>query len=128
MMRERRLKKEPGISYVEFRGKVNVFMAGDRSHSQTGEIYRKLEELQALIGPGVGPKGEAHSERLAVAFGLLNTDSGSEIVVMKNLRACRDCHSFIKLVSKIVDRSFVVRDATRFHHFRDGVCSCKDYW
>ena len=80
----------------------------------------RSEEL--LIGTGV------HSEKLAIAFALLNTKSGTEITVMKNLRVCVDCHLFIKLVSKIVNRQFIVRDATRFHHFRDGICSCKDYW
>ncbi|CAI0391795.1 unnamed protein product [Linum tenue] len=69
------------------------------------------------------------SEKLAVAFGLLNTKEGAEIVVMKNLRICGDCHLFMKLVSKILPRrEFIVRDPTRFHHFRNGVCSCKDYW
>lgn len=143
MMRERQFRKEPGYSYVEFRGKVHMFLAGDRTHPQTADIYGMLDELEnsvkelcrsngedhkrqkseePLIGEGV------HSEKLAIAFGLLNTSPGTEIVVIKNLRACRDCHSFIKLVSKIVDRKFVVRDATRFHHFKNGVCSCGDYW
>jgi hypothetical protein len=22
----------------------------------------------------------------------------------------------------------IVRDRIRFHHFKDGSCSCKDYW
>ncbi len=81
---------------------------------------RRNEEL--LSGMGV------HSEKLAIAFGLLNTRLGTEIVVIKNLRICENCHLFIKLVSKVVDRQFVVRDATRFHHFRNGTCSCKDFW
>lgn len=143
MMRERQLKKEPGCSYVEFSGKVHVFLAGDRTHPQTADIYGMLNELEnsvkELVGSNVEDRkrwkneeqllGEGvHSERLAIAFGLLNTSPGTEITVIKNLRACEDCHLFIKLVSGIVDRKFVVRDATRFHHFKDGVCSCKDYW
>ncbi|KAJ6406694.1 hypothetical protein OIU84_010244 [Salix udensis] len=69
-----------------------------------------------------------HSEKLAVAFALLNTRKETEIIIIKNLRICGDCHLFIKMVSKIVDRQFVVRDATRFHHFKNGFCSCKEYW
>lgn len=142
MMRNRQLRKEPGCSYVELKGKVHVFLAGDRTHSHTAKIYKMLDKLENLVkeldeykqnknkrrkeeqlaGDGV------HSERLAIAFGLLNTRPGTEIVVIKNLRACGDCHLFIKLVSKIVDRHFIVRDASRFHHFKNGVCSCKDYW
>ena len=65
---------------------------------------------------------------MAVAFGLLNTEAGSEIVVIKNLRVCGDCHSFLKVVSANTNRAFLVRDASRFHRFDGGVCSCKDYW
>lgn len=142
MMRERKLKKEPGCSYIEHGGKVHLFLAGDRGHPQNKAIYRMLNELEdwlkeiynldknylerrvdeRLSGTGV------HSEKLAIAFALLNTKHGTEIVVIKNLRVCEDCHLFMKLVSKAVDRQFVIRDATRFHHFEGGVCSCKDYW
>ncbi|MED6206736.1 hypothetical protein PIB30_029591 [Stylosanthes scabra] len=141
MMRERKLRKEPGYSYVEYKGKVHLFYSGDRSHPQIEEIYRMLDKLENLVKeihqPAVKYQGKSeelligtgvHSEKLAIAFALLHTKSGTEITVMKNLRVCVDCHLFIKLVSKIVNRQFVVRDATRFHHFRDGVCSCKDYW
>ncbi|KAK4397612.1 Pentatricopeptide repeat-containing protein, chloroplastic [Sesamum angolense] len=69
-----------------------------------------------------------HSERLAIAFGLLNTPPGATIRVAKNLRVCNDCHSATKFISKIVDREIVVRDVRRFHHFKDGACSCGDYW
>ncbi|MED6159243.1 hypothetical protein PIB30_040447 [Stylosanthes scabra] len=141
MMRERKLRKEPGYSYVEYKGKVHLFYSGDRSHPQIQEIHRMLDKLENLVKeihqPAVKYQGKSeelqigtgvHSEKLAIAFALLHTKSGTEITVMKNLRVCVDCHLFIKLVSKIVNRQFVVRDATRFHHFRDGVCSCKDYW
>lgn len=132
MMRARKLRKEPGCSYVEYKGKTHLFFAGDQTHPQSEEIYRILDDLETLINQerenneltGMG----IHSEKLAIAFALLNTEPGTEIVVIKNLRVCEDCHMFLKLVSKIVDRKFVVRDATRFHHFRDGFCSCKDYW
>ncbi|KAL5555908.1 hypothetical protein UlMin_038144 [Ulmus minor] len=47
---------------------------------------------------------------------------------LKNLRVCNDCHSSIKFISKLVGREIIVRDATRFHHFKNGMCSCRDYW
>ncbi|XP_020236898.1 putative pentatricopeptide repeat-containing protein At3g11460, mitochondrial [Cajanus cajan] len=141
MMRERKLRKDPGCSYVEYKGKMNLFYSGDMIHHQSKEIYRMLDELESLVKE-IHPPDEkyegrneelligagVHSEKLAIAFALLNTRSGTKITVMKNLRVCVDCHLFIKLVSKIVNRQFIVRDATRFHHFRDGVCSCNDYW
>ncbi|KAF9607739.1 hypothetical protein IFM89_000086 [Coptis chinensis] len=150
MMRKKNLRKEPGCSYVEHRGKVHLFIVGDRAHPQTSEIYRMLNRLEGLIdvlnskknGNIVGVKKTdnesetediisetgVHSEKLAIAFALLNTEIGMEIVVMKNLRVCGDCHLFIKLVSKIVNREIIVRDPSRFHQFKDGVCSCNDYW
>lgn len=141
MMRERKLKKEPGCSYVEYRGKVHLFLSGDMSHLQSDDIYKMLDKLESLvkeIHPSAENEGRTneelltgmgvHSEKLAIVFGLLNSRPGTEITVMKNLRVCVDCHIFIKLVSKIVNRRIVVRDATRFHHFSDGVCSCRDYW
>jgi hypothetical protein len=69
-----------------------------------------------------------HSEKLAIAFGLLHTRSGDTIRITKNLRVCRDCHEATKFVSRVFDREIVVRDRNRFHHFKDGLCSCKDYW
>ncbi|XP_022977443.1 putative pentatricopeptide repeat-containing protein At3g11460, mitochondrial [Cucurbita maxima] len=143
MMKERKLKKDPGCSYVELKGRVHPFVVGDRSHPQAEEIYSVLEELEALVQEfGEAKRADreesnkdlfagaagVHSEKLAVAFGLLNTTAGTEVVVIKNLRICEDCHLFFKIVSKIVHRQLTVRDATRFHHFRNGSCSCKDYW
>ncbi|GFP94681.1 pentatricopeptide repeat-containing protein at3g46790 chloroplastic [Phtheirospermum japonicum] len=69
-----------------------------------------------------------HSEKLAVAFGLINCGRGETIRISKNLRLCEDCHSFTKFVSKFVGREILVRDVNRFHCFRDGECSCRDYW
>ncbi|KAM3217812.1 putative pentatricopeptide repeat-containing protein, mitochondrial [Capsicum annuum] len=142
MMRERKLKKDPGYSYFECKGKTHLFVAGDRSHPQMKEIYKllnKLEDTESEHG-GANKNGQeiiiqehpntmgVHSERLAIAFALLNTEIGTDILVIKNLRICSDCHSFVKRVSNIVDRLFMIRDATRFHHFRNGTCSCNDYW
>uniref|UniRef100_A0A453RXP9 DYW domain-containing protein n=1 Tax=Aegilops tauschii subsp. strangulata TaxID=200361 RepID=A0A453RXP9_AEGTS len=48
--------------------------------------------------------------------------------IFKNLRVCGDCHNAAKLISKIEDREIILRDTTRFHHFKGGHCSCGDYW
>ncbi|THU52816.1 hypothetical protein C4D60_Mb10t07920 [Musa balbisiana] len=65
-----------------------------------------------------------HSEKQAISFGLLKTSGNKKIRVCKNIRICRDCHNAAKLVSKVVGREIIVRDNKRFHHFRDGWCSC----
>lgn len=144
-MRDRGVRKVPAYSWVEIKHKTHVFSANDKSHPQITEIMRKLDELEeqmekegykpdsscALRNADEEVKVESlkyHSERIAIAFALISTPKGSPILVMKNLRACNDCHAAIKVISKIVDRDITVRDSSRFHHFRDGFCSCRDYW
>ncbi|KAJ0962620.1 hypothetical protein J5N97_027742 [Dioscorea zingiberensis] len=145
MMRCRGIVKVPGYSWITLKESRHDFVCGDRTHPMTKEIYKKLEWLGGKLKEYgyVSDKRFAlhdvddeqkeavlayHSEKLAVAFGLLSTVEGSTIRVMKNLRVCGDCHSAIKMISKIVAREIVLRDSSRFHHMRDGSCSCGECW
>ncbi|CAN4108243.1 unnamed protein product [Withania somnifera] len=139
------VKKTTGWSWIEHDGEMHKFIVGDRSHKRSLDIYRVLaetekkmrlagymadkscvlkdveeEEMEEMVG--------THSEKLAVAFALLVTEPHSVIRVVKNLRICRDCHTAIKIISKMEGREIVVRDNNRFHCFSEGQCSCKDYW
>ncbi|XP_038682001.1 pentatricopeptide repeat-containing protein At2g41080 [Tripterygium wilfordii] len=144
-MRERKLKKEPGISWLELRNRVHQFIMGDKSHPSSLEIDLYLKELTSSMKlRGYVPDIASvlhdmdseekeynlahHSEKLAIAFALMNTPEGVPIRVMKNLRVCSDCHVAIKYISEIKNREIIVRDASRFHHFKDGKCSCGDFW
>ncbi|CAA7389042.1 unnamed protein product [Spirodela intermedia] len=144
-MRRSGTAKTPGFSWIMLKGARHVFACGERSHPMAKEIYQKLDWLAAKLKTcGYEPElGSAlhdvddeqkdaalgvHSERLAIAFALLSTVEGSVIRVMKNLRVCGDCHSAVKLMSRILGRQIVLRDPSRFHHFNDGSCSCGDYW
>jgi hypothetical protein len=69
-----------------------------------------------------------HSEKLAIACGLINIALGTTLRIRKNLQVCEDCHTSTKFISKIVGRVIMVQDANRFHHFKDSVCSCMNYW
>jgi pentatricopeptide repeat protein len=139
------LRKSPGCSWIEIKDEVHVFLAGYKLHPQFKQIYAMLEKLSGqLKEAGYIPNKNfvpydveeeekesslcCHSEKLAIAFGLLNTCRGVPIRITKNLRACSDCHSATKFISKIVGREIIVRDANRFHNFRNGLCSCGDYW
>ncbi|XP_077231841.1 pentatricopeptide repeat (PPR) superfamily protein [Tasmannia lanceolata] len=144
-MRERGVKKTTGYSWIEFNRKIHQFIAGDQSHERSREIYGVLEELGKRMR-GLGYKADkswvlrdveeeekeemvgTHSEKLAIGFGLLVSEIGDVIRVVKNLRVCGDCHLAIKMISKLEGREIVVRDNNRFHCFKDGECSCKDYW
>lgn len=146
IMTEKGIKKEPGCSSIEMDGFVHEFISGDTSHPQSEGIYEKMREVEEKLA-SVGYKPDSsqapmvaglegvksgslrlHSERLAIAFGLLNARKGMPIRILKNLRVCGDCHTMTKLISSAYDVEIVVRDRTRFHHFRDGSCSCMDYW
>lgn len=144
-MKRKRVKKEPGLSWVENQGVVHYFSVGDTSHPDNKLICAMLEWLNMKTrDAGYVPDCNAvlldveddekerhlwvHSERLALAFGLLRIPSTCSIRILKNLRICVDCHTVIKLISEVVQREIVVRDINRFHHFQHGVCSCGDYW
>ncbi|KAG6574022.1 putative pentatricopeptide repeat-containing protein, partial [Cucurbita argyrosperma subsp. argyrosperma] len=144
-MREKGVKKEPGYSWIKYKNKVHIFSADDRSSPFSDQIYAKLESLyQKMIDEGYVPnmsfvlhdveKSEKinmlnhHSEKLAIAFGLIFIPDGLQIRVVKNLRVCGDCHNATKYISRITQREILVRDAVRFHLFKDGVCSCGDFW
>ncbi|KVH99308.1 pentatricopeptide repeat-containing protein At1g18485 [Cynara cardunculus var. scolymus] len=141
-MKKTGLKKEVGCSWIELEGKVYNFLSGDKILPDIHEMWRRLEADIYQCGYKPDTKSvlhdltedekvnilRSHSEKLAVSFGLLRTGKGVMLRIFKNLRICEDCHNAIKLVSKTVDREIIVRDNKHFHHFRDGCCSCEDYW
>ncbi|OMP09476.1 hypothetical protein COLO4_05434 [Corchorus olitorius] len=139
------VKKEPGYSYIDFGRESQVFYAGEASNHMKDETFGLLKELDVeMRRRGYVPDTSCvlhnmeqqekerqlfwHSERLAVAYGLLKSVPGTVIRIVKNLRVCGDCHTVLKLISDIVKREIVVRDAKRYHHFKDGKCSCNDFW
>lgn len=144
-MKKRDVRKVPGFSYIEVEGVIHKFFTGDKSHDNWREIYGKLDEIRFKIKElgyvaetnfvlhDIGEEEKEnvlcyHSEKLAVAFGLISTREGTPMQVFKNLRICGDCHIVFKLVSKIYSREILVRDRVRFHRFKEGSCSCRDYW
>ncbi|KAK6931234.1 DYW domain [Dillenia turbinata] len=146
LMKDRGILKIPGCSSIEVNNVVREFFSGDSTHSDNGDLHQALDKMvKELKSVGYVPdlslvyhmdmKEEDkeislryHSEKLAIAYGLLNTSPGSTIRVTKNLRVCGDCHSAAKFISSVFQRKIILRDVQRFHHFEDGKCSCGDYW
>lgn len=153
VLQKRGIKKIPGMSSIYVHGKLHQFSAGDKSHLRTDEIYIMLDEMirrlrlagyvpntSLQVLPGYSGRDDdecreeleqvlfTHSEKLALCFGLISTPYGSTLYIFKNLRICLDCHSAIKIASDIYKREIVVRDRYRFHSFKQGSCSCSDYW
>lgn len=145
IMKDKGMRKQPACSWIEVKSKVHGFVAHDKSHPYYDQIMETWEVLlEQMEREGYVPNTEdvlhdvdeeqkrdllcGHSERLAIVFGIISTPPGTAIRVTKNLRVCIDCHITTKFISKIVGREIVVRDLNRFHHFKDGKCSCGDYW
>lgn len=145
VMKEKGIQKTPGSSWVELDGVFHEFHVGDKLHPLTEKIYSKLDELgKKLKALGYMPTTDVvlfdieeeekehtlghHSEKLAIAFSLVTTYQNETIRVVKNLRVCNDCHAAIKLISQVTQREIIVRDNNRFHCFKEGLCSCNDYW
>ncbi|KAF8390208.1 hypothetical protein HHK36_024730 [Tetracentron sinense] len=145
-MTDRRIKKTPGWSMIEVDKVMYTFVVGEGPNGVIEEAYEKLGEIMLRLKveggyiPEIGSvlhdieeeeKEDAvsrHSEKLAVAFGMARLCQGSIIRIVKNLRVCKDCHTVMKLISEVYKLEIVVRDRSRFHSFKDGSCSCRDFW
>lgn len=145
-MIEQSMKKIPGWSMIEI-DKVNYgFVAGEKPNEVTKEAHDKLREIMLRLREeeGYAPQVRTvlhdieeeekedsmskHSEKLAAAFGIAKLPKGRILRIVKNLRVCGDCHTVMKLISKVYQVEIIVRDRSRFHSFKDGFCSCRDYW
>ncbi|KAM7254550.1 hypothetical protein ACFE04_003930 [Oxalis oulophora] len=133
-------------SSIEINKISHVFFSNDKSHPQTEDIYKKVDELMAEVSrlghidgnviflPDVDENEQRiqkmyHSERLAIALGLVNTtDRRKSLRIVQDHRICEDCHNAVRLFALAKGRKIVVKDAGRFHHFENGRCSCGDYW
>lgn len=145
LMKLKTVTKEPGRSWINLDKTRHTFYSSDRSHPQREEIFVKIMEVYERIKEaGYVPDLSCvlhdvddeqkesillrHSEKLAIAFGLMGTSTHELIRITKNLRICVDCHNFAKFVSKVYGRDLSVRDSNRFHLIVGGMCTCGDYW
>ncbi|KAI5071768.1 hypothetical protein GOP47_0014019 [Adiantum capillus-veneris] len=131
-------KKKRASALIEVNKQVHEFVVGSNPGN---DITSMLETLNSrLKGGGHMPNHVSHSvyddvketsmhehaEKIAIAFGILNTPQGLTLRVTKNLRMCDDCHDATKVLSKVERREIILRDTCCIHHFKDGVCSCGD--
>ncbi|KAH9287726.1 hypothetical protein KI387_031843, partial [Taxus chinensis] len=103
LLKSRNLTQRPGCTWIEIKNRVHTFLVGDKSHPQAKKIYAMLESLATKMeDAGYVPdtgfvlhdlENEdkefflcGHSERLAIAFGLIYTSPGTTLRVAKNLR------------------------------------------
>lgn len=145
LMKHTGIKKRPGCSWIQGKKGTVTFYVGDRTHPEWERVYGLLSSLiERIKTMGYVPETSyalhdvddeekddllfEHSEKLALAYGILTTAPGLPIRITKNLRVCGDCHSAIAYISRIVEHEIILRDSSRFHHFKKGSCSCREYW
>ncbi|XWS12988.1 hypothetical protein CRYUN_Cryun37aG0137000 [Craigia yunnanensis] len=104
IMKENRVK-ESACSWVEVENTVHLFVENDVTHPQIEEIHNIWDEISMKIKEiGYVPdtshllfimdqqerevKLQYHSEKLALAFALLNSPPGSTSRIKKNIRVC----------------------------------------
>ncbi|KAI5056028.1 hypothetical protein GOP47_0029549 [Adiantum capillus-veneris] len=133
-------KKKPARALIEVNKKVHEFVVG---RNDSKEVASMLETLQSrmesrgcvpnleLVAGLLSDDGKEaalcdHAEKLALAFGLLNTPQGHTLRVTKNMRMCSDCHITSKTISRIEKREIIIREVYQVHRFKDGLCSCED--
>ncbi|CAN6213238.1 unnamed protein product [Urochloa humidicola] len=142
-MREKGMRKIPARSWTFHDNAVHSFFARDRSHPQSRDIYAGLDVLiLECIKAGYEPDTTFvlhdveeyqkrhflmyHSAKLAAMYGLLMAGPGQTVRVVKNIRMCGDCHSFLEHASATTGKVISVRDSSGFHIFRGGKCSCRE--
>jgi tetratricopeptide (TPR) repeat protein len=145
LMGERNVKKVPGMSWIEIGGKTHTFLVNDTGHPHIDKIMEQIEKMKTdasaagfvadtcFVLHDIEEEQKLdllwyHSEKLALAYGFLMQKAHSSIRISKNLRVCGDCHSALMLFSKLYQREFFVRDRSRQHHFKNGACSCNQFW
>lgn len=129
-------------SWIEAEKKVHTFSTNDMPSI---ELKPKLEEFKGMAEesmtstmsgfPGtelvieeLEENGKFHSEKLALAFGLLDESSFRSIKIIKSIKMCISCHTVAKMVSKVYQREILIKDPKCLHVFKDGKCSCRNFW
>ncbi|KAL6007984.1 hypothetical protein ACLOJK_033489 [Asimina triloba] len=103
-------KKPTGRSWIEIGCRVHEFAAGKTAHPMWEEIKEMLAEMMKKVrreNTGEDYLYNNHSEKVALAFGLLTTAAPTTIRITKNLRICEDCHHAMKFISKVYEREII---------------------
>ncbi|PHT98865.1 Pentatricopeptide repeat-containing protein [Capsicum chinense] len=126
-------------SWTEIDNVVHAFASGQQSDSEVPDSWIKRKEVKMKGSSSCSRRcikeeenediTRVHSEKLALSFALINHPQSSQVIrIVKNLRMCEDCHRTAKFVSQKYEREIYVHDSKCLHHFKDGNCSCGDYW
>lgn len=147
LMKEKKLEKPMDLSWISVKDRVYTFKPDDPLLDHSAKICNFLDELlekaknlgyqqvdddfKLIIADeeeGVEfSSPDRHSEKFAVAFGLLNTAEAAPVRITKSVSMHKNCHDFMKVVSSITGRKIIIQASKWLHKFADGRCSCGDY-
>ncbi|XP_058743889.1 pentatricopeptide repeat-containing protein At4g01030, mitochondrial [Vicia villosa] len=139
------MRSPPVWSWTQVNQRIHMFSTYGKPHPEQGEIYfelyRLISEIQNLgyvadlscVCHNIDDNEKekillSHTEKLAMVYGVMKMKGGSPIRVVKNTRICCDCHTVAKYISLARNCEILLKDAGRFHHFKDGKCACNDCW
>ncbi|KAG5238278.1 chlororespiratory reduction family protein [Salix suchowensis] len=108
LLETRGLQKVPGRSWIEVKRKIYSFVSVDEVNPQMEQLHALLVKLSTEL------KEEGYVPQTKVVLYDLKPAEKERIVLG---------HSENWLLPWTYQL-----DVNRFHHFRDGVCSCGDYW
>ncbi|KAL6131062.1 hypothetical protein ACLB2K_069440 [Fragaria x ananassa] len=145
LMKKVGVKHSPVWSWTQIDQKIHMFSAEGKAHPDLGEIYFEMYNLiceMKKLGyePDISRVCQnidvvekkkmllSHTEKLAITYGLMKMKNGKPIRVVNNTRVCSDCHTAAKYMSVVRKCEIFLKDGTRFHHFREGKCTCNDCW
>lgn len=115
-----------------YNNKLDAFLSTIKQNEaiqvESDSIEIEEEEKEAITG--------THSEKIAMGFKLISSSNTSHFPAMKyktlriikNLRMCLNCHTATKLISASYECEILLKDPVCLHRFKDGACSCEDYW
>ncbi|XP_045790018.1 pentatricopeptide repeat-containing protein At4g01030, mitochondrial [Trifolium pratense] len=144
-MTELAIRSPPVWSWTQVNQSIHVFSTDGKPHPEEGKIYFELygliSEIRKLgyvadlncVCKNIDDNEKekilmSHTEKLAMVYGMMKMKGGSPIRVVKNTRICCDCHTVAKYISSARNCEILLRDGGRFHHFKNGKCSCNDRW
>ncbi|KAL4327939.1 Pentatricopeptide repeat-containing protein [Arachis hypogaea] len=101
-IKDAEIHKEPGFNSIEVHGTIHEFVTGDREHPETPKIYEMIAEMrEKLEHAGYTPNVSVvlknidmeekesvvnyHSEKLAMAYGLISTGPRIQLRILKDL-------------------------------------------
>ncbi|XVE69811.1 hypothetical protein DITRI_Ditri10aG0021600 [Diplodiscus trichospermus] len=139
--KENTLRRSLGHSWIEIRNAVHTFVTGDQSKPCSNLLYSWVQNIAREVNADdhhggffieeeeKEETGGVHSEKLALAFALIGSPSSSRSIrIVKNTRMCRNCHLTAKYISLKFGCQIYLSDSKCFHLFKNGRCSCGDYW